>query len=57
VNSRSVLQLVRGSECSAYDCEFVALAMELGLKLVTMDGQVLRAFPDGAVGLTAYKAP
>lgn len=53
VDSRSVLELVRDSECSAYDCEFVALAMRLDTKLVTMDGKVLRAFPGTAVALTA----
>lgn len=53
VDSRSVLELVRDSECSAYDCEFVALAMELGTKLVTMDGKVLRSFPGVAVALSA----
>lgn len=53
VDSRSVLELVRDSECSAYDCEFVALAKKLGTKLVTMDGKVLRSFPDIAVALTA----
>jgi predicted nucleic acid-binding protein len=52
VDSRSVLELVRDSECSAYDCEFVALAMRLGTRLVTMDGKVLRSFPDISVPLT-----
>lgn len=51
VDSLSVLELVRDSECSAYDCEFVALAMKLGTKLVTMDGKLLRAFPDITVAL------
>lgn len=53
VDSRGVLELVRDSECSAYDCEFVALAKKLGTKLVTMDGKVLRSFPGIAVALTA----
>lgn len=53
VDSRSVLELVRDSECSAYDCEFVALAKRLRARLVTMDGKVLRAFPEMAVALTA----
>lgn len=53
VDSLSVLELVRDSECSAYDCEFVALAMKLGTKLVTMDNKVLRAFPSIATALTA----
>jgi predicted nucleic acid-binding protein len=52
-DSRSVLELVRDSDCSAYDCEFVALAVKLGTKLVTMDGKVLRSFPSIAVALSA----
>lgn len=52
VDSRRVLELVRDSACSAYDCEFVALAKALGTKLVTMDGKVLRSFPGTAVALT-----
>ncbi len=51
IDSRSVLDLVCNSDCSAYDCEYVALAIRLGIKLVTMDGQVLSAFPDVAVKL------
>ena len=53
VDSHSVLALVADSDCSAYDCEFVALAMRLGTKLVTMDGKLLRAFPGVAVALSA----
>lgn len=53
VDSRRVLELVRDSDCSEYDCEFVALAMSLRTKLVTMDQKVLRAFPGVVVGLTA----
>lgn len=53
VDSLGVLELVRDSDCSAYDCEFVALAERLDTKLVTMDKKVLRAFPKWAVALTA----
>jgi len=53
VDSRGVLELVRDSECSAYDCEFVALAIELRTTVVTMDRKLLRAFPAHAVALTA----
>ena len=53
VESPSVLELVRGSDCSAYDCEFVSLALKLGVKLVTMDAKLLRAFPKQAAALTA----
>lgn len=45
VDSRAVLELVRQSDCSAYDSEFVALAIQLGTQLVTMDKKVLRNFP------------
>jgi predicted nucleic acid-binding protein len=51
VGSRQVLELVRDSNCSAYDCEFIALAMMLGVKLVTMDGKLLQAFPKYAIDL------
>ena len=53
VDSLSVLELVRDSACSAYDCEFVALAMRLDTHLVTLDKQLLRAFPQRAVPLAA----
>ena len=45
VDSPTVLKLARESDCSAYDCEFVALASMLDTKLVTMDKKILRAFP------------
>lgn len=51
VDSRSVLDLVQRSDCSAYDCEYVALAMSLGVSLVTRDAQVLGAFPGTAIPL------
>jgi len=54
VDSRLVLELVRDSDCSAYDCEFVALAMTLRVKLVTMDTKILKAFPNHAVSLAAW---
>lgn len=53
VDSRVVLELVRDSDCSAYDCEFIALAMKLDTKLVTEDKKLLRAFPTCAVPLSA----
>jgi predicted nucleic acid-binding protein len=52
IESRTVLELVRDSDCSAYDCEFIALAMKLDTKLVTMDKKLLRAFPNRAVALS-----
>lgn len=55
VLSDDVLDLVRASDCSAYDCEFVALARRLGLRLVTMDLKLLRAFPDDTTLLAQTK--
>jgi predicted nucleic acid-binding protein len=49
VDTPAVLELVRHSDCTAYDCEFVALAVQLEVQLVTADRQVLRAFPGIAV--------
>ena len=45
VESGDVLELVHGSDCSAYDCEFVSLAIRLRAALVTADKQLLKAFP------------
>jgi predicted nucleic acid-binding protein len=51
VDSDTVLRLADSSGCSAYDCEYVALAKRLGCRLVTRDEQVLRAFSDVATAL------
>jgi len=53
VDSKVILELVRDSDCSAYDCEFVALANKLQVKLVTMDAKLLKAFPKSTVSLAA----
>ena len=53
VDSAAVMDLVAASACSAYDCEFVALAREMGISLVTEDAGLLRAFPDVAIDMTA----
>ena len=49
VNSADVMRLVSESNCSAYDCEFVALAQDLGISLITLDRRILREFPKVAV--------
>jgi predicted nucleic acid-binding protein len=54
VSSQQILELAAQSRCTAYDCEYVALAMELGVSLVTTDKQVLRAFPKIAVSLEKF---
>lgn len=54
VVSHHVLDLAARSGCSAYDCEFVALAEDLNVKLVTNDRQILKAFPRNAVSLKEF---
>jgi predicted nucleic acid-binding protein len=49
VNSTQVMSLVSDSSCSAYDCEFVALADDLNVPLVTFDKKIIREFPDVAI--------
>ena len=46
VQTSDVLRLSKKSRCSAYDCEYIALAEFLDLKLVTADGKLAKAFPD-----------
>ena len=45
ISSAHILQLVNTSSCSAYDCEFVALAKLLNIPLVTADKKIIQAFP------------
>jgi predicted nucleic acid-binding protein len=52
--SNLVLELVAVSRCSAYDCEYVALAQHLDAKLITNDQKVLQNFPETAVSLNAF---
>ena len=49
LTSSSVLRLVSKSDCSAYDCEFVTLAREHRIPLITMDKKILKSFPDTAM--------
>jgi predicted nucleic acid-binding protein len=56
VGSSHVLRLAAESGCTAYDCEFVALAQDLNVRLVTVDKQLLAAFPEVAISLDEYVA-
>lgn len=51
VPSLDILRLVQASECSAYDCEFVALAKRSNMILVTEDKKIIRNFPETAKSL------
>lgn len=54
VDSARVLALSAASRCSAYDCEFIALAEKLDLPLVTVDRQILAHFPERAIALDLF---
>lgn len=49
VSSNLVIELVALSKCTSYDCEYVALAKEMNLTLVTFDKDIIRDFPQIAV--------
>jgi len=53
-DSEPILRLIRKSRCSAYDCEFVALAAEMQVPLITSDRQILREFPGIATASEAF---
>jgi predicted nucleic acid-binding protein len=52
--SHRVLSLAAASTCSAYDCEFVALAQDMDVPLVTADRKMLEQFPEVAVPLADF---
>ncbi len=54
VSSSKVLELVDRSHCTAYDCEFVALAKELIVPLITCNKKILKEFPETAYSLDQY---
>lgn len=54
VESARVLELAESSKCSAYDCEYVTLAERLGVKLVTSDRKVLKAFSWIAIDMASF---
>lgn len=51
-----VLDLVAVSGCSAYDCEYVAVAQTLGAPLLTYDRAVLADFPEVATSPAEFLA-
>ena len=54
VSSLQVLSLAASSACSAYDCEFVALAQALEVQLVTLDREILNQFPSISISLSDF---
>jgi predicted nucleic acid-binding protein len=56
-DSPHVFELVRDSDCSACDLEFIALAIQLGARTATADKNLLKVFPEYTVRLPAARRP
>jgi len=54
VGSAGVLDLAAHSGCTAYDCEFVYLADELSVPLITSDSKLLTSFSDTAISMESF---
>jgi len=54
VDSGRIIKLIDSSKCSAYDCEFVALAQSLDVPLITSDTQIINGFPKTAISIESY---
>ena len=54
VPSELVMRKVLASTCSAYDCEYVALAEDMKTTLVTCDKQILAEFPTLTTSLRTF---
>ena len=49
-----VLRMVSTSKCSSYDCEFVGLAKNLKVPLITSDKELLMNFPSIAISMEKF---
>jgi predicted nucleic acid-binding protein len=54
VDSELIIQLITQSPCTAYDLEFVALAQQLEVPLITNDRQIIESFPATAVAAADF---
>jgi len=54
VTGLDVLRLVNEKHRFSYDCEFVSLARNKGVRLVTGDRKIVNCFPETAVLLEEY---
>ena len=52
-----VLNICQSGNCSSYDAEFVWLARDRRIPLVTADDGIIQAFPDVAVHITRFDVP
>ena len=54
VASDKILPMAASCLLSAYDCEFVFLAQNLGTQLLTVDKKIIGSFPETAVSLETF---
>jgi len=54
MDSSRILRLAADSGCSAYDCEFVALAQDLGVTMVTADRALIEKFKPDVVSMKTF---
>jgi predicted nucleic acid-binding protein len=54
VNSNDILDFLTRTNLSAYDCEFVVLAKELGIKLITTDKKILKEVPEFTLSISQF---
>lgn len=53
-SSEKILDLISKTDCTAYDCEFIALAQQLDISLVTADKQLLSRYPNSTISLEEF---
>lgn len=53
-SSEKIIELLANSKCTAYDGEFIVLANQIGVPVVTADKQLLDLFPDVAISLEKF---
>ena len=54
ISSADVLAACHDSDASAYDCEFVVLAQQFGIPLLTTDKKLERSFPETATSIADW---
>lgn len=54
VDAATVMQVAADGGLSAYDAEFVTLARQLCIPLITLDKKILRAFPADTTSLMEF---
>ncbi len=54
IDSKAVVELAIQTGLSAYQCEYLALAQDLNIPLITTNDDLVAAAPTLAIGLKAY---